>query len=154
MNTRLLILPVLIAALVLGVSAGCKKDAFTTIPSFGATTITAKTTTTISCCSNLTNLNESAITYLGFCWSTSPYPTTNDFVEMLLVIAGLFTGTATYLLPNAVYYISAFPINASGTDYWEEINCKTMDTTAIPSYVPASGLVGWWQFNVYLIMDK
>ncbi|MES2849436.1 MAG: gliding motility-associated C-terminal domain-containing protein [Bacteroidota bacterium] len=58
-----------------------------------------------------------AVTARGVCWSTSPVPTLSDPRTSDGQFAIDYTSTLTGLLPNTLYYVRAYAINAVDTGY-------------------------------------
>ncbi len=58
----------------------------------------------------------------GVCWSTSPYPTTENNHGLTNDGGGTgsFTSTITGLTPGTFYYVRAYATNSNGTSYGEE----------------------------------
>ena len=56
------------------------------------------------------------------CWSTSPNPTSNDYVANGSSSSGTFTANLTGLTPNTTYYVKAF----SGNVYGNEVSFTTL----------------------------
>lgn len=63
------------------------------------------------------NDQGSTITERGFCWSTSPTPTTSDNKVTSSGTVGIYSASMTGLLPNTTYYVRPYYINALGTFY-------------------------------------
>ena len=53
---------------------------------------------------------------MNFCWSTSPNPTSNDYVANGSSSNGTFTANLTGLTPNTTYYVRAFSENVYGNE--------------------------------------
>jgi uncharacterized protein (TIGR02145 family) len=93
---------------------------FTTLPLCAyasASAITSTTLTSASVSATTTNSTGSDITDKGFCWSTNPYPTLNDYKIPLGPGAGDITTNITGLAENSVYYVRAYTTNSTGTGY-------------------------------------
>ncbi|RXR20259.1 fibronectin type III domain-containing protein [Flavobacterium stagni] len=58
----------------------------------------------------------------SLCWSTSPNPTSNDFVSNSSGSGTNFTANLTGLTPNTTYYVRAF----SGNTYGNEVSFTTL----------------------------
>jgi hypothetical protein len=94
---------------------------------------------------NITNLGitssgGSPITSYGVCWSTTPNPTILSSYSIVNNTTGLgnFYTQLNNLIPNTTYYVKAFAINATGTNYGNEVtyttfnpSIPTLTTTAI-----------------------
>jgi len=76
---------------------------------------------------NITDLGVSYPTAYGFCWSTSPNPTTaNSKVDKGSISAtGTFNATLTGLETYTTYYIRAYSTNTAGTSYGEQMSFTT-----------------------------
>ena len=61
----------------------------------------------------------------GFCWSTSPNPTTNNTSSMNGSGLGAFSQTITGLQIETTYYVRAFATNQVATSYSNQIEVKT-----------------------------
>lgn len=66
---------------------------------------------------NVTNDFGSTVTERGFCWSTNQYPTVIDNHITVGSGTGTFTGSATNLTPNTMYYVRAYAQNSHGLNY-------------------------------------
>lgn len=66
----------------------------------------------------------------GFCWATSPNPTTGNSM-VAFAHRETYRSRALNLTPNTTYYVRAFATNGSGVRYSdEEITVKTSDPTS------------------------
>ena len=74
-------------------------------------------------------LNENCmeVTTRGFCWSTSPSPTTEDSHTENGNGLGIFSDTLTGLETATTYYIRAYATNELGTAYSEPESITTLD---------------------------
>lgn len=78
-------------------------------------------------CIGQTVFNGNAnLTACGFCWSTSPNPTTADNVANSTPSVGTMVGMLTGLSEHTTYYVRAFATNSIGTEYGEEIMFTTL----------------------------
>ncbi len=66
---------------------------------------------------NVTSAGNSTVTERGFCWKTTPNPTILNSKIACGTGTGIFTGDATILVPNTLYYYRAYAISACGTSY-------------------------------------
>ena len=74
------------------------------------------------------------ITTRGFCWSTSPGPTTSDSYTADVSGTDLFSADVTGLSPETTYYVRAYAENEIGTAYGNEVSFSTA-----PGYSGGSG---------------
>jgi len=70
----------------------------------------------------------SAVTERGVCWSTNPLPDVNGPHSAEGVGTGIFSATATSLIPGQTYYYRCYAINAIGIAYSEEKSFTALDT--------------------------
>jgi hypothetical protein len=76
----------------------------------------------------------SAITQMGFVWSTSPNPTVALTTKMISTASGnSISSSITGLSPATTYYVRAFATNTIGTSYSKEI-AFTTSATSIPVF--------------------
>jgi hypothetical protein len=88
---------------------------------------------------SVSNDGGAAASTVGFCWGTSPNPTTADSLAWLSNNNGtLFSGGEGHLLPATTYYVRAFATNAAGTGYGEQKTFTTPQSSANPA-VDADG---------------
>jgi hypothetical protein len=88
---------------------------------------------------SVSNDGGAAVSKFGFCWGTSPNPTTTDSLAWISnPFEILFTGGEGRLQPGTTYYVRAFATNVAGTGYGEQ---KTF-TTPQPSANPATDADG------------
>jgi uncharacterized protein (TIGR02145 family) len=71
---------------------------------------------------SITSDGGAAVTARGVCWSTSPYPETNDSKTNDGTGTGNFTSILTGLLPGTTYYVRAYATNTGGTGYGEQVS--------------------------------
>jgi len=88
---------------------------------------------------NVTSDGNSPITERGFCWSTSPNPTTADSKVTVAGTTGSYSETMSPLLESTTYHYRAYAINAIDTSYGSD---ETFETTAAASYVSNMMLMG------------
>jgi uncharacterized protein (TIGR02145 family) len=80
------------------------------------------------------NNGGSDVTNFGFCWGTSPNPTTNDSIAWLSTsVQSLFSGGEGRLQPGTIYYVRAFATNSAGNGYGEQKNFNTTQPSTNPS---------------------
>lgn len=136
---------VLIAALVLASCGGDSDGDDPVIPDTpptpsGTVTITAPTvsditTTTATVRAQVTATNDLTVTRRGFCYATTPAPTTESsnvtasLDDMLSVLTGLQPGTT--------YYVKGYAVTSVGTTYSAETAFTTKDNT------PGASLDSW-----------
>ena len=77
----------------------------------------------------LTDNGGTPYTNWGFCYSTSPNPTTAD----ILVEAYPFSGYVNNLQPGLTFYVRAYATNAAGTAYGNEVSFST--PTELPEVI-------------------
>lgn len=90
------------------------------------------------------------ITSKGFCYSTSPNPSTSSTIIAGSITSGDMFATPTTLSPNTTYYVKAYATNSKGTGYGEEEVFTTKPPFTIGElygggivfYIDASGLHG------------
>ena len=63
----------------------------------------------------------------GICWSTSQYPTKEDYYESAGGGIGEYKCELEDLEPNTTYYVRAYATNAMGTSYGEERSFTTLE---------------------------
>lgn len=83
------------------------------VTNIGGTTATGNGT--------ITSDGGSTITERGFCWSTSPNPTTSDSKVTASGTIGSYSATLTSLSNNTTYHVRAYAINANGTVYGNDL---------------------------------
>ena len=105
---------------------------FTTLKASSVTTQAVSSISTSSAVGNgnITDLGYPNPTAYGFCWSTTPNPTTaNSKIDKgTTTTTGTFTATLTGLTPYTTYYVRAYSTNAAGTSYGEEVSFATKGT--------------------------
>jgi len=108
------------------------QDIFSTLPfvalQTNPVTDIAKTTATAN--GEITNDGGETITERGFCWDTSPNPTTGDDKVMVAGTVGVYSGGMTALSVNTTYYVRAYAISDSGTSYGENRSFLTLNEFA------------------------
>jgi hypothetical protein len=78
---------------------------------------------------SVTNDGGSVVTQRGFCWSTSPLPTTANNVVNSGSGIGNFSASLSGLTPGGNYYVRAFAINSRGTAYGNQLSFTTQPTS-------------------------
>ena len=90
---------------------------------------------------SVTNDGDGNISDAGFCYSTSPNPSTADRKESCGVQTGSFTKVLAGLKENTHYYVRAYVTNERGTGYGEQAELHTLQVTQPTlSSVTASGV--------------
>lgn len=82
--------------------------------------------------------NNPPVSERGFCWSTSPNPTTSSSKMIIGSGTGIFTGMIKGLSPSSTYHIRAYAINTSGTAYGAD---STFTTLSISTPVVITGII-------------
>jgi len=72
------------------------------------------------------NTGDAAVYNRGFCWSTTPNPTTSDPPSMSGSGSGSFEYTYGGLEPNTTYYVRAYAENGIGVAYSQELSFTTL----------------------------
>jgi hypothetical protein len=103
----------------------CKKEA--TPPVVTTAIVSNITQTTALAGGTVTDDGGAEVTVMGFCWSTSPNPTTSSNTTGYLTGSGSFTSIITGLTPNTKYYVRAYATNSAGTSYGNEVTFNTND---------------------------
>lgn len=82
----------------------------------------------------ISDVGSAAVTAYGFCWGTSPSPTTADNKNNLggTSTAKTFNSVVTGLTPNTLYYVRAYAINEEGTSYSDAISVTTLAPPTLP----------------------
>jgi hypothetical protein len=97
-------------------------------------TVTTVAATTVSSNSailggNVSADGGSAVTARGVCFATTPSPTTaNTCVTAAQAGTGIFSVTASNLIPTTLYNARAFATNSAGTSYGENVTFTTLAT--------------------------
>ena len=107
---------------------------FTTLklPSVTTQAVSSILTNSVVANGNITDLGQPNPTAYGFCWSTSPNPTTDNSTidKGSISIAGSFSATLTGLETFTKYYVRAYSINEAGTSYGEQVSFSTKGIAA------------------------
>ncbi len=74
---------------------------------------------------NVSNQGAQIVTERGFCWSTSPNPTTSNSFIIVGSGLGYFDVKVESLSPNTLYYVRAYAANAIATSYGEQLTVET-----------------------------
>jgi len=75
----------------------------------------------------VTSDGNSPVTERGIVYSTSHNPITSNTKIVMGNAIGAFNATVTNLNEGTTYYVRAFATNSKGTEYGNEISCKTED---------------------------
>ncbi|MBR3947124.1 MAG: hypothetical protein IKJ56_08520, partial [Bacteroidales bacterium] len=121
---------------------------FTTlnVPVLKATEIANVTQETVVCSGSILDNAGADVTEQGFCWSTTPQPTTEN--EKITATAenglGDFSITISGLQWGTTYYVRSYAIHAAGTSYGEETSFVTwkMATKNITDITVMSAVCG------------
>lgn len=111
------------------------------IPQASGTTVTGISVTTASLRASVTNDGDGNISDTGFCYSTSPNPSTADRTKSCGSTTSSFSTVLNDLSENTHYYVRAYVTNERGTNYGEQAEFTTLKVT-VPelSEVTASGV--------------
>jgi hypothetical protein len=117
--------------------------------------VSVVTSTSATVLYSLTSLGGGTISSRGFCYSTSPNPTTSSSKveevcssEVSCDLGQFSSTTLVALTPNLTYYVRAFAINEYGTSYGSElnfttpINLPTVTTTSISAITTTAASSG------------
>ena len=96
------------------------------IVNFDEVSTTSITVGTAQLSTQITFDGNSTITKRGFCYGTSPNPTTSDNIITVTGTTGDLTGKITGLSNGVRYYVRAFATNAIGTHYSEQTSFTTL----------------------------
>lgn len=107
------------------------------LPSIARITITGIDTQGAILQSSITDSGNSEITTCGFCWSTSPNPTTENENVACDAANNSFGTKLSGLKDGTKYYVRAYAVNAMGTGYSEQAEFSTTEIT-IPVWGTAS----------------
>lgn len=97
---------------------------------FNDVSTTSITVGTAQLSTQITFDGNSTITKRGFCYGTSPNPTTSDNIITVTGTTGDLTGKITGLSNGVRYYVRAFATNAIGTHYSEQTSFTTLSGLA------------------------
>jgi hypothetical protein len=106
------------------------KDVIVTIPTLATSGVSQLTKTSASSGGEIISDGGGTIFDRGLCYSTSPNPTTENFVVPNAAATGSFIGQMTGLTEGTTYYVRAYAINSAGTGYGDEISFTTLASTA------------------------
>ena len=106
-----------------------------TTPFVSTFQVTNITQTTATCGGNVVADGGVDVTMRGVCWSTTPYPTTEDSKTEDGNGTGVFTSSLTGLDANTTYYIRAYATNEIGTSYGNEVSFTTEQNPDLPTVI-------------------
>lgn len=111
------------------------------LPQASGTTVSGIGVTTASLRASVTNDGDGNISDAGFCYSTSPNPSTADRTKSCGPTTSSFSTVLSDLSENTHYYVRAYVTNERGTNYGEQAEFTTLKVT-VPelSEVTASGV--------------
>lgn len=143
MNRYILI----IAAMLTIVASSCKKEPEqkSGLPVVSTNEVTEIGIHSAVCSGIVTDQGDKPINVRGFCWSTSPNPTTSDiFVNTDSYLkadsvpgVGPYKVLMTGLAANTTYYVRAYATNSKGISYGDELSFSTQ---SYGSSVPEGGV--------------
>ena len=106
-----------------------------TTPFVSTTTISSITQTGASSGGNVVTDGGADVTLRSVCWSTTPYPTTDDSKTEDGSGTGVFSSSLTGLAANTTYYVRAYATNEIGTAYGNEVSCTTEQAPNLPTVI-------------------
>ncbi len=112
---------------------GEQKD-FSTLAHMATVTLSAAeeiTARTAKLMANVPYDGKSEVTEKGICWSLEAGPTAKDTKEVLGKGIGEFEHTMVDLMPNTMYYVRSYAINAIDTAYSTEVSFTTLKGLAV-----------------------
>jgi len=96
------------------------------LASVATNSVTNITLTSISAVGAITATGGGVVTARGFCWNTSPTPTTANSRINVASGLGTFNADISNLNSGTTYYLRAFATNQAGTAYGNQINFTTV----------------------------
>jgi uncharacterized protein (TIGR02145 family) len=127
--------------------------AFTTTgipPTVTTGSVSNITTSGATVAGNVTAQGSAAVTARGVVWSTVQNPTVTSNTGSIVSGngTGSFSANLTGLSPGTRYYVRTYATNAAGTSYGSQIEfTTTTQLLDVPTNVPRTGLLAWYQFN-------
>ena len=106
-----------------------------TTPFVSTFQVTNITQTTATSGGNVVADGGADVTVRGVCWSTTPYPTTEDSKTEDGSGTGVFTSSLIGLAANTTYYLRAYATNEVGTSYGNEVSFKTEQAPDLPTVI-------------------
>ena len=85
------------------------------------------TSTSVRALGNVSNVNGTAVTERGFCWSKSHNPTIGGSHLACGAGTGAYSGNITGLEPDTPYYLRAYATNSAGISYSDEVSFRTYE---------------------------
>lgn len=132
--------PVILIALLVFVSTGCKKDS-TNVPTVTTGMVTNITATGARVAGTVTDNGGSPVTERGVCWGTTSQPTISDYkANDGSAGSGSFSANLSGLTGNMVYYVRAYALNDAGVGYGDVRTFTTSATSADAITVAATGI--------------
>ncbi len=126
MKKLLLNYQVLIAVIILLISADCKKDEPATIAVLSTTVLTNITATTASTGGLIKSDGGAKVTANGVCWSKVENPSVSDSKTTDATGSLQFVSSITGLDAGAIYHVRAYVKNAVGTAYGADLSFTTL----------------------------
>ncbi len=87
---------------------------------------------------NVISDGGATITARGVCWSTSQNPTTTDPKTTDAGTTGIYASLLTGLTCSTTYYVRAYAINQSGTEYGNQVQFTTSPCPVPPTVITSS----------------
>ncbi|MFN7043625.1 MAG: hypothetical protein ACK4M1_00390 [Flavobacterium sp.] len=100
-----------------------------TLPIITTTGVSNITITSAICGGNIISTEGRSIISKGLVYSTSPNPSTNDFVKNIGNGPESFVSYIDNLSPNTTYYIKSYASTNAGTAYGQEVVFRTLGPT-------------------------
>jgi uncharacterized protein (TIGR02145 family) len=131
MKKVLLIYQVVIPAVILLFTTGCKKEEPAKLVELS--TISVKNFTTVTAVSGgkISSDGGSEILSNGVCWSTTVNPVITDSKTVDAVGLSPFGSTLSGLTPGTTYHVRAYATNSVGTAYGDDVKFKTYSGSVI-----------------------
>jgi len=104
------------------------------------TTLTSATSVSVSTGGTISGDCSSTVTERGVCWGTASAPTTSGSKLTNGTGSGVYAITITGLTPCTTYYIRAYAVNASGTQYGNELSFTTSTVQASVTTTAATSI--------------
>ncbi len=111
------------------------------LPAIATTALSSQTSTSVSTGGTVSGDCGSTVTERGVCYGTSSSPTTSGSkITYASGGSGSYTISITGLTPCTQYYIRAYAINASGTEYGNQLSFTTSTATSTVSTTDISSI--------------
>ena len=117
---------VLIAAIILVISADCKKDEPAKVAVLSTTPLTNITVTTVTSGGSITSDGGAKITANGVCWSKVANPSLSDSKTADATGTSQFVSSITGLDAGTTYHVRAYATNTVGTAYGADLSFSTL----------------------------